>query len=132
VHSVSVDPSVIGADLKQATDSASDKQRQADRSSRRQWLKEIKRIRNKEDNGARRPRRCWSAIGMTAAWMITSVSSTPMEHTGDHQAAIFARMPVPDVRRRYLTQDPIGRTAAMILERALSYSISTYDFKDHV
>jgi len=44
--------------------------------------------------------------------------------------AIFARMPVPDVRRRYLTQDPIGRTAAMILERALSYSISTYDFKD--
>jgi hypothetical protein len=44
--------------------------------------------------------------------------------------AIFARMPVPDVRRRYLTKDPIARTAAMILERALSYSMEQYDFRD--
>ena len=44
--------------------------------------------------------------------------------------AIFNRMPVPDVRRRYLTRDPVARTAAMILERALSYSMDSYDFKD--
>lgn len=44
--------------------------------------------------------------------------------------AIFARMPVPDVRRRYLTKDPVARTAAMILERALSYSMEQYDFRD--
>lgn len=44
--------------------------------------------------------------------------------------AIFARMPVPDVRRRYLTRDPIARTAAMILERSLSYCMDSYDFKD--
>jgi hypothetical protein len=44
--------------------------------------------------------------------------------------AIFARMPVPDVRRRYLTRDPIARTAAMILERTLSYCMDSYDFKD--
>lgn len=44
--------------------------------------------------------------------------------------AVFARMPVPDVRRRYLTQDPAARTAAMLLERMLSYSIESYDFKD--
>lgn len=44
--------------------------------------------------------------------------------------AIFARMPVPDVRRRYLTQDPPARTAAMILERAISYAMEQYDFKD--
>jgi hypothetical protein len=44
--------------------------------------------------------------------------------------AIFNRMPVPDVRRRYLTRDPVARTAAMILERALSYTMDSYDFKD--
>lgn len=44
--------------------------------------------------------------------------------------AIFSRMPVPDVRRRYLTKDPVARTAAMILERALSYSMEQYDFRD--
>jgi hypothetical protein len=44
--------------------------------------------------------------------------------------AIFARMPIPDVRRRYLTKDPVARTAAMILERALSYSMEQYDFRD--
>lgn len=44
--------------------------------------------------------------------------------------AIFARMPIPDVRRRYLTKDPVARTAAMILERALAYSMEQYDFRD--
>lgn len=44
--------------------------------------------------------------------------------------AIFARMPVADVRRRYLTRDPVARTAAMILERSLSYCMDSYDFKD--
>jgi hypothetical protein len=39
-------------------------------------------------------------------------------------------MPVPDVRRRYLTKDPVARTGAMILERALSYSMEQYDFRD--
>lgn len=44
--------------------------------------------------------------------------------------AIFSRMPIPDVRRRYLTKDPVARTAAMILERSLSYSMEQYDFRD--
>lgn len=44
--------------------------------------------------------------------------------------AIFARMPVPDVRRRFLTKDPVARTAAMIMERALSFTMDTQDFKD--
>lgn len=44
--------------------------------------------------------------------------------------AIMSRMPVPDVRRRWLTKNPAARLAAMMLERSLSYSISTYDFKD--
>lgn len=44
--------------------------------------------------------------------------------------AIFSRMPVPDVRRRWLTKNPAARTAALILERSLSYCMSMYDFRD--
>jgi len=39
------------------------------------------------------------------------------------QPAIFARLPRPDVSRRFKDTDPIGRVASMMLERALEYEI---------
>lgn len=44
--------------------------------------------------------------------------------------AIFSRMPVPDVRRSNSDQDPIGRTAAEILERGLKYCVRQPQFRD--
>ena len=41
-------------------------------------------------------------------------------------AATFARLPKPDVSRRFKDNDPIGRIASLILERALSYEIEHY------
>jgi hypothetical protein len=41
-------------------------------------------------------------------------------------AATFARIPKPDVSRRFRDQDPVGRVAALILERALDYEINQY------
>jgi hypothetical protein len=44
--------------------------------------------------------------------------------------AIFARLPRPDVTRRFRDNDPIGRVASMMLERALEYEIQHYgDYK---
>ena len=44
--------------------------------------------------------------------------------------AIFARLPRPDVSRRFRDNDPIGRVASMMLERALDYEITHYgDYK---
>ena len=44
--------------------------------------------------------------------------------------AIFARLPKPDVSRRFRDNDPIGRVAALLLERALSFEIEHYpDYK---
>ena len=44
--------------------------------------------------------------------------------------AIFARLPRPDVSRRFRDNDPIGRVASMMLERALEYEITHYgDYK---
>lgn len=44
--------------------------------------------------------------------------------------AVYARMPKADVSRRFVDSDPVGRVAAMLLERALNYEIEHYtDFR---
>ena len=40
--------------------------------------------------------------------------------------AVFARLPRPDISRRFRDNDPIGRVASMMLERALEYEIEHY------
>ena len=40
--------------------------------------------------------------------------------------ATFARLPQPDVTRRFSDRDPVGRVASLILERALDYEIQHY------
>jgi len=42
--------------------------------------------------------------------------------------AIYAKRPVPEVSRRFNDPDPVGKVAADVLERALSYSLESYDF----
>jgi hypothetical protein len=46
------------------------------------------------------------------------------------KGVMYQQRPTPDVRRRYLDKDPVGREAAKVLERALSYSMDAdvYDF----
>lgn len=46
------------------------------------------------------------------------------------KGVMYSRKPVPDVRRRFVDKDPVGREAATVLQRALSYSIDMYDFDD--
>lgn len=40
--------------------------------------------------------------------------------------AVFAKVPKPDVSRRFRDNDPVGRVAALILERALEYEAEHY------
>ena len=40
--------------------------------------------------------------------------------------ATFSRLPQPDVSRRFRDNDPVGRVASLILERALEFEISHY------
>lgn len=42
--------------------------------------------------------------------------------------AVYNSVPTPDVRRRFGDDDPVGRTAAQVLERALSSSVDGYGF----
>jgi len=41
-------------------------------------------------------------------------------------AATFAQLPKPDVSRRFRDNDPVGRVASLILERALDYEVEHY------
>src|ERR1700679_608943 len=40
--------------------------------------------------------------------------------------AVYAHMPKADVSRRFVDNDPIGRVAALLLERVLDYEIEHY------
>jgi hypothetical protein len=40
--------------------------------------------------------------------------------------AVFSRLPKPDVSRRFGDNDPVGRVAALILERGLSFEVEHY------
>lgn len=42
--------------------------------------------------------------------------------------ALYSRVPKPDISRRFKDRDPVARHACEVLERALSYSLDSYDF----
>lgn len=44
------------------------------------------------------------------------------------QPALYNTTPRPDVRRRFRDKDPVGKVVSEILERALAYSVDSYDF----
>ena len=46
------------------------------------------------------------------------------------QPALYDRPPKPEVQRRFKDRDPIGRTAAEIVERAAAVSVDTEDFDE--
>lgn len=45
--------------------------------------------------------------------------------------AVYSKLPQPDVSRRFRDNDPVGRVASLILERALEYEIQHYpDYRE--
>jgi hypothetical protein len=48
------------------------------------------------------------------------------------QPAIYAKQPKPMVDRRYRDEDPVGKVASEVLERALGFSLDQYDFDGRV
>lgn len=48
------------------------------------------------------------------------------------QPALYSRRPKPEVVRRYKDEDPVGRTASQILERATAFTLDSYNFDDMI
>lgn len=129
VHSVT--DTVLGQPIV-APDPAEEAQRRKSGELATKWLKAIEQRRNSEKKWRKDADKVLDRYRDARTDMDKQLAkfSILWANTEVLKPAIFNRMPVPDVRRRYLTRDPVARTAAMILERALSYSMDSYDFKD--
>jgi hypothetical protein len=46
--------------------------------------------------------------------------------------ALYNSLPVPDIRRRFNDDDPVGREISELIERCISFSIDNYDFDSHM
>ncbi len=44
--------------------------------------------------------------------------------------AVYAKTPKPDIQRRFLDDDPVGRVAADVLERCAAYFVATDEFHE--
>lgn len=95
------------------------------------WLAEITRVRGKEEKWRKQANKVIlryrddreydnNASRFNILWSNTEVI----------EPAIFSRSPIPDVRRRWSTKDPASRTAALIIERSLSFINSSYNLID--
>jgi CRP-like cAMP-binding protein len=45
---------------------------------------------------------------------------------------VYNSTPIPDVRRRYDDEDKVGKQVSDLIERAISYSVDSYDFDHHI
>ncbi|MGI9491585.1 MAG: hypothetical protein ACR2QF_04205, partial [Geminicoccaceae bacterium] len=92
-----------------------------DRATKREerWVKRgkavIQQYRSEKDNASRDP---VDDNGFNILWSNTEIM----------RPSLYNQTPRPDVRRRFRTEDPSGKTISQVLERALSFSLDDYDF----
>lgn len=119
------------------TDTQADAEAQAKRKAVGKWIDEInlaerelqpwwksgdvilRRFKNEERNGRG---------GKTAQLSPARRFAILWSNVETLKPAIYAKSPVPIVSRRYKDEDPVGRVASEVLERALSFSLDRYDF----
>lgn len=95
----------------------------------KRWLSELDLARSAEEDWRKESEEIWDlyrsknrkANSFNILW----------SNTETLRPSLYNSQPRPDVRRRFRDPDPVGKVASTILERALVYSIDSYDF-DHV
>ena len=80
------------------------------------WEGRVEKILRRYRDDPRTGKQTWTEAHFNILWSNVQTLS----------AATFSRLPKPDVSRRYRDQDPVGRVAAMILERGLEYHVQHY------
>jgi hypothetical protein len=103
------------------------------------WLSKISKARQKEQSWRERARKCINIYRDDN--VTTRTSSTSSNNDVDENCfnmlwanvetllpALFSAVPNPDIRNRYLTDDPDTQQAGQVLERCLIYSLDTYNF----
>lgn len=91
----------------------------------RRWMQEI-------DDASKRERN-WRDDAVNTEETYSDENSTVrfnilFSNTATLAPALINSTPRPDVRRRFRDKDPVGKAVSEILERALTYSVDSYDF----
>lgn len=128
------------SDISQIEASGNDQDDSPDNFNVQSWLNKIGKARKKEKNWRERAKRC---IKVYRDDDTTTEETTRSYRTFDDNdntfnilwanvetllPALFSAVPNPDVRNRYLSQDPDSQAAGQVLERCLSYSLDAYNF----
>jgi len=116
-------------------DAAPDDQPQSELDFIRAWLDAIE-LSEKEEKEWRSnaDRACETYRGGTLNTAITlagtSLNTFNLFHSNIETMvpALYNSTPIPDVRRRFNDDDPVGREVSELIERAISYQIDAYDF----
>lgn len=101
----------------------------------RYWLKELTQADKAEEDWRKSSRRCIAIYqdqrdGSTARREPGTRFNVLWANTETLAPALYSQTPVPDVRRRLGSRDPVGRQASMVLEKALAYTVDAYDFDE--
>jgi hypothetical protein len=120
-----------------ATDS---KEPQEEKFNVQEWLTRISKARQKEQSWRDRAKKC-IRIYRDDNTVTSNAYPSPNSYDDNENTfnilwantetllpALFSAGPKPDVRNRYLNQDPIAQQAGQIIERCLSYSLDLYHF----
>lgn len=90
----------------------------------RHWLEAIELAGKEEetwrDSGEKAVERYHTTRGKTFNILFANTQTTI--------PALYNSEPVPDIRRRFSENDPVGKAVAMVLERAISIQCELYDF----
>jgi hypothetical protein len=105
-----------------------------------QWLNKIAKGRKKEKRWRDRAKKCIKIYRDDSSMTSEEFSSPSLTDENENTfnilwanietllPALFSAVPNPDVRSRYMSQNPDVESASQILERCLSYSLDTYNF----
>lgn len=92
----------------------------------RQWLLELTNAQNREKS--------WHKMAQDAINRYSNKKQSQFNilwsNTEVLRPALYNSTPRPDVRRRYRDSDPTGKEIAQVMERALSFSLDSYDFDE--
>ena len=95
------------------------------------WLKQIGKSSREEEGWRTRAKKVLSIYkgsGGASGSDLDAQFNILWANTEVMRPALYSNTPRPEVRRRFHDKDPVAREVAKILERAVSFSVESYDF----
>jgi hypothetical protein len=92
----------------------------------KRWISELDIASSTEEDFRKKGREAWGVY--KSEKQTASAFNIMWSNTETLRPALYNSKPSPDVRRRFRDADPLGKYGALVLKRALTYSIDEYDF----